>query len=438
MIDKKIKRNGGQVMIVSVIFFIFISLAIISGLVVPSVREFKIANMSINSKRAYFLAESGVEDAVYRILTSKPISDSETISLDSNTATTAITSTGSNQKEIISLGSVTNFQRRINLILQSGAGVGFNYGIQSGDGGFTLSGGSKITGNVYSNGNINGVGGVSITGTAIAAGATSFIGNQTTPTDPLKVGTGSVGDSWSYRAIGTTVAGNLYCQTGSQNNKICDTSKGIPPTQPMPFTQENIDTWKAEGTDGGIITGATKCPGGFSGGSCTVNSKNATFGPGKITGNLTVTGTLTLTGTLYVVGKVTVSNGGIVKLPENFNQYSATIISDGYVSLSGGSYTGSGADGSYLFVVSTSTCPSGTGCSGNNAITIGGGSGTIAVAAQNGTVDLGGGISINAAVGKTISAHNGAKIFYEQGLASPEFVGGSSGGWNVLSWEESE
>jgi Tfp pilus assembly protein PilX len=433
---KKIQRNGGQAMITAVIFFLIISLLIISGLVVPTAREFRISSQTMNSKKAFYLAESGLEDVAYRVIASKPISSPEIVTIDSNTATTSITTSGSNQKEIVALGDVTSFQRKLDLILQAGAGVGFNYGIQAGDGGFSLSGGSQINGNVYSNGSIQATN--KITGTAIAAGAASFIGDNLNPNDPVAIGTGTVGDAWAYKVVGANVAGNLYCQVKASTNKNCNTSKGIPPAVDMPFTQDDIDGWKAEGTAGGIITGATKCHGGYSGGNCTVDWANATFGPGKITGNLTVTGTLTLTGTVYVVGKVTVSNGGIVKLPANFNQYSATIISDGYVSLSGGSYTGSGVAGSYLFVVTTSTCPTGAGCSGNNAISMGGGSGTIAVAAQSGTVDLGGGISIEAAVGKTISAHNGAKIFYETGLASPEFVGGTSGGWNVLSWQETD
>jgi len=56
---KKIKRNGGAAMLISVVFFLFISLAIISGLVSPTVRELKNATVNLNSKKSYFLAESG-------------------------------------------------------------------------------------------------------------------------------------------------------------------------------------------------------------------------------------------------------------------------------------------------------------------------------------------------------------------------------------------
>src|SRR3989344_3877331 len=95
-------RQGGAAMLISVVFFLFISLAIISGLVAPSVREFKSANTNLNSKKSYFLAESGTEDAFYRILKGMTIGASETITLDSNFATTTITTTFGNRKLISS------------------------------------------------------------------------------------------------------------------------------------------------------------------------------------------------------------------------------------------------------------------------------------------------------------------------------------------------
>ena len=65
---RKINNQSGAAMLISVVFFLFLSLGIISGLVAPSVREFRNANVNLNSKKAYFLAESGSEDAMYRIL----------------------------------------------------------------------------------------------------------------------------------------------------------------------------------------------------------------------------------------------------------------------------------------------------------------------------------------------------------------------------------
>ena len=422
-------------MLIAVIFFLFISLAIISGLISPTVRTFQDSSVNLKSKKSYYLAESGSEDAMYRILTGKTIGTSETITLDSNSATTNITTSFGNSKQIISLGDVNNLQRKTNITLSAGAGVGFNYGIQSGDGGFTLSGGSTITGNVYSNGNIQASGGVHITGTAVAAGASSYIGDiSDTRNNPwmgtVVIGSGGVGDAWAYNVRGGNVAGNLYCQIGTSNNKACNTSHGIPPIQPMPFTDDDITAWKDAATLGGTITGATKCPGGYSGGNCTVNSTGATFGPGKITGNLTINGggTLTLTGTLWVVGTVTVTGGGKIKLPTDYALNSETIISDNLVSIKGGGSLGSGNPNSYLFIVTTSASAS--------AISVTGGAGAIAVDAQNGTVTLSGNASLNAAVGKTITATGGTDVTYQQGLASPSFQSGPSGGWVIGSWGE--
>lgn len=174
--NKKIKKNGGAAMITSVIFFIFISMAIISGLVGPSIREFQIANEALNSKRAYSLAESGVEDAYYRILTNKPITAEETITIDNDSVETIIVS-DNNSKQILSMGDVSSYQRKLNLLLTAGVGISFSYGVQAGQGGFVMDNGSVVNGSVYSNGTITGSG--SITGTALSANSASLTADQT-------------------------------------------------------------------------------------------------------------------------------------------------------------------------------------------------------------------------------------------------------------------
>src|SRR3989339_1647498 len=172
---KKIKRNRGAAMLISVIFFTFISLAIISGLVAPAVREFRNASVYLNSKKSYFLAESGSEDALYRILNNMAIGDSETIVLDSNSVTTT-TDTVLGNKEISSLGDVGNLQRRVNLTLVVGQGASFNYGVQVGQGGLVLENSASITGNVYSSGTIT-ASDNTVYGDAVSSGATGLINN---------------------------------------------------------------------------------------------------------------------------------------------------------------------------------------------------------------------------------------------------------------------
>ena len=153
---RKINNQSGAAMLISVIFFLFISLAIIGGLVSPSVREYKNASVNLNSKKSYFLAESGTEDAFYRLLNNLAISGSEVITLDSNSATTTITTLPGGSKQISALGDVSSYQRKTDLTLLIGEGVSFNYGIQVGAGGLTMGSNSEIQGNAFVAGNITG------------------------------------------------------------------------------------------------------------------------------------------------------------------------------------------------------------------------------------------------------------------------------------------
>ena len=173
-IKRKVNHQSGAAMLISVVFFLFIALAIITGLVSPTVREFKNAQVNLNSKKSYFLAESGSEDALYRIINGIAISespDSEIITLDSNSATTTITTNSDSSKNITSLGDISSYQRKTNIVLSiSSVGVGFNYGVQVGSGGVEMGENSKIVGNIYSNGSISGDQGTKIEGDAIVAG----------------------------------------------------------------------------------------------------------------------------------------------------------------------------------------------------------------------------------------------------------------------------
>lgn len=413
---KKVKRNSGAAMLISVIFFIFISLAIIAGLVTPSVREFKNTNVNLNSKKSYFLAESGSEDAYFRLKNAQPIGSSTSITLNGNTATMTITDSGYNEKTISALGDVSGRQRKNEIKLSAGTGIAFNYGIQSGTGGFVMSNNAGVTGNVYSNGNITGANGAFVTGTAIVAGATGIIDN-------INVGQAGVGNAQAHTVTNSTVAGTLYCQVGSGNNKPCNTSQADPSPQNTPTTQAMIDQWKADAALGGTITG-----------NYTVSSAG-TLGPKKITGNLNINANLTVTGTIYVMGQINTSNGVQVSLSSSYGATGGIILTDGYVDISNNiTFAGSGSAGSYIMLITTSQCP--TGCGGQYAFDVSNNVGAIIVNAQNGTVHMNNNVTLNEVVGQTILMDNGAQVNYLSGLANASFTSGPSGGWNVKSWKE--
>lgn len=169
-IVKKNTSERGAAMILSVIFFLFITLSIIIGIVAPLAREYEIARDALRSKQSYFLAESGVEDIVYRIKNGYETSASEALILGDFEAITLIEDLPDNSKSISSIGDADGRERRVALSLAAGDGASFHYGVQTGNGGFEISGGGNVYGNVYANGPIIGGGYPTIHGSATSAG----------------------------------------------------------------------------------------------------------------------------------------------------------------------------------------------------------------------------------------------------------------------------
>jgi hypothetical protein len=416
-ITAKLKRNKGAAMLISVIFFLFISLAIITGLVSPTLREFKIANDLIRSRESILLSESGAEDAYYRLKTMKPIGTSATLSLNGHTATTEITDSGYNQKTIITLGDVSSRERKTRIVLTTGDGVSFKYGIQAGVGGFQI-GNAIVNGNVYSNGVVEGTNGATVTGSVFSAGAGGLIDN-------IDVGTGTTGDARAHTVENSTVLGNLYCQVESGNNKSCDTSAADPVEVAMPITDAQITKWKSDAELGGTTVGDV------------VISTPGSLGPIKIVGNLAINAHLTITGTIYVTGNITTANNAEVRLSSSYANTGGVIVTDGRVTLSNNvKFFGSGVNNTYVLLVTTSSCPS--GCSGANALEILNNVGAILVNAQNGTVHLNNNVTLNEVVGNRIIIDNSATVNYTSGLANQNFTSGPSGGWAINSWQEIE
>lgn len=175
---KEYKKNGGAAMMVLVFFFVFISLSILMGIVTPTIREFRIASDNLSSKQTYYLAESGVEDVLYRLKNSKQVGATEVLILGDSEATTITTDIGVGQKQISTTGDIDSHQRKIDVTLSTATGVSFNYGVLVGQGGVTLNGTGIINGNVYANGPITSDSSSYITGTAISANSPSITADQ--------------------------------------------------------------------------------------------------------------------------------------------------------------------------------------------------------------------------------------------------------------------
>ncbi len=257
-------------------------------------------------------------------------------------------------------------------------------------------------------------------------GETSYIGGGNS-SGGVNIG----GVAHANTVMGATVTGELYCQTGSENNKACDISLADPSPLNYPISEANINDWKAGAEAGGVTNG-----------NVTIGGQGGSLGPRKIVGDLTVNagGTLTLTGNLWVTGDISVSGGGNITMSSVYGTDRGVVVADGKVSLSGGGeLSGSGQAGSYLMLLSTysSDC-TGSTCSGSPAITITGGAGSVILNAPNGILNINGGGSLRSATAYKITATGGATITYESGLANMSFNSGPSGGFNISSWQEIE
>ena len=73
-------------MLIVAVFFLLVSLVFVLGFSNSALSGSARASELLNSKKSYFLAESGVEDLSYRISTGMLYNASETITIDGNSA----------------------------------------------------------------------------------------------------------------------------------------------------------------------------------------------------------------------------------------------------------------------------------------------------------------------------------------------------------------
>ncbi len=421
--------QSGQAMLLAVLFFLAITTTIVMGTATPILKQVKISNDTLESKLSYYLAEAALEDALYRIKNGKNIVSGDTVVVNGYTATTTITTTTSG-KTIETLATIDGKVRKMQAKLIKGTGVVFKYGTQAGQGGMIFENNAFLSGTLYSNGNIIGSNGAYITGDAYSAGSTGLISN-------IDVGTAGTGHAYAHTVTDSTVTGTIYCQTGSGNNKSCDTSLPDPAPIDLPISNSVIDTWKSEAEDGGIVT----CP--ADGGAYTISSGTVILGPRKIPCDLTIsnTGTLTVAGTIWVTGNITFTGsatGSNVDIAATYNGQSGIMLADGRITVDNKvTFRNNGTTGSYVMLLSTDSCDELT-CSGKNAIDLSNNTQIVIANAQNGTIAFSNNSQVKEAVANKIRLKQNVGISYGTGLSSVNFSSGPGGAYNVSSWKEIE
>ena len=410
-LGEHIKR--GQAAMTAVIFLLFILLSILGAVSNLALKEAKGAERGFRGRTAFFSAEAGVEDAVYRLKRGKNIASSFTISLNGSTASTTVSDIMGGKEIKSNSEFLENFKSLYSKVV-SGEGAEFFYGVQVGAGGIETGNNATVNGSIYSNGPITGDNGTKVSGDVISVETVKEV---------------TIGDSTSGIArapsfVNTVVHGsvcpNQYCVVES------------PSSQNFPFSTSTIQGWKNDAESGGVISG-----------NYSLNNGDTIFlGPKKITGNLTISNNseVVLTGTVWVVGNIDISNGAGIRLDSGYGTLSGIILSDGWIHMqNNGVFGGSGSLGSYLMLLTTKAC---TGSSGSNcthhsaAVDLHNNATGVIVYAQNGLVNLHNNVNVTELIAYKIFMDNNATLTYDLGLADVNFSSGPSGGWSIAEWKE--
>lgn len=132
--------------------------------------------------QAQALADAGIDKAVYELNQDAGYSGEIDTPLGNGVFSVSVASVDGNTKHITVTGSVPDSVHptatkvvRVTATINSSI-VSFRYGVQIGSGGVTMNNGSRIEGNLFSNGNVSGSG--TITGDATVAVGTDTVADQ--------------------------------------------------------------------------------------------------------------------------------------------------------------------------------------------------------------------------------------------------------------------
>ena len=183
----KNKKEQGALLIVGIV--VMSVLVVLSTAVwTTSLIQVKSSRQSVARTQLLNIAEAGLDKAVYELNQSTTFSGESNVAVGEGTYTTTVSNIDSANKQLTSTAYIPNSinpTSQITVKMRVGIDssvISFRYGVQAGNGGFSLTGGSTINGSVYSNGNISATTGVSITGSAIAANPASLYADQSNET----------------------------------------------------------------------------------------------------------------------------------------------------------------------------------------------------------------------------------------------------------------
>lgn len=456
----KAYSQKGAALLLFIIFFLVGSLALSFTLARTIYSDLLVQRLLHTSKQSYYTADAGLEDVTYRFIHSLGVDPTEVLQLAGATATTTAVHDSVNDKfDITAIAEDLGAYRTTSLSLYTGSGASFNFGIQTGNGGFRMSNGSSVVGNVFSNGTIEKVGGGNaiIYGDAISAGPSGLIDTiYATGTARARIVRDSTveGDAYAYTLDGGEVDGDAYYFEKVGGAVVHGNEFGHEPEEDptdLPIVDEDIDLLEADIVDNGTIVASTSAE--CAGGEYFINA-DTTLGWQKIECDLRIkkqgsATVLTLDGPLWVTGDIAFEGGPNIEIDPSIGNRTVPVIADNpqnratssMISVEQGTtFTGSGSPKSYVLLISQNEDAENGEVEDVDAIFLGqsaGGSGADYLAyAGHGRVTLANSVTLKEVTGYLVSLGNSSQVVYESGLVNLLFTSGPGGGYTMEGWGE--
>lgn len=389
----------------------------------------------VANAQALALAEGALDHAASQFNQNPSYSGETDTALGNGVFTITVTNIDSNTKRVTATGHVPNSQNPIaTKVIKANIGLGnnfisFHYGIQAGNGGFSLENSSKIIGNVFSSGPVIGSDTNYIYGDVVSSGPNGLVyGIHATSS----VFAHTIGGASQV----TIIDKNAYYATTKTNTTVTGTSYPNSPDQApvdLPISDEQINEWETIAAAGGTAT--------CSGSSYTISSGSVTIGPVKVPCNLNISNSATVTigGHIWVTGDITIQNSAVVKMAASLGATNVAIIADNpsdrinsskITVANSATFQNSGTTGSFVFLISQNNSAETGGTVA--AFSLSNSASALVAYAAHGLIPLANTVKLKEVTAYKITMQNSATVTYDTGLPSAVFQSGPGGSWDFI------
>ncbi len=434
------RQQKGAALLIFILFFLLGSTALTLALGRTVYSDLLSFRLLFDSKQSYLAADSGLEDMAHRFIVPLEVDTTEIVVIGGATATTTSSYDSTDDKyNLLAVGVVNNAYRSNTTSLFVGSGASFNFGVQTGNGGFHMANNSFLIGNVFSNGAITGAGSAEIQGDVIAGGPSGSID-----------GVEATGSAWADTIGDSHIHVDAYYNTESSANVVGGTRytpSANQATSTLPIPDEKVELIKQDILDNGTVIASTSAE--CSSGTYTIDF-DTTIGFLKIECNVILkkTGpstTITLDGPIWVEGDLEFTGSGLtIEIDAAIGARTVPIIADNESNRLTSSkikvtnsidFLGSGSPKSYILLLSQNESAENGGTEAavdlNNSA-----NGDILIYAGHGLVEIGNSIALKEVTAYQVDLANGANVTYESGLVNLLFTSGPGGGFSFGTWGE--